>query len=64
MTFDFPVRVACPKGLGVTYPTINRWENGHTKPSPLAMQKIEEMLKHRDLYSQNLNFQENKQFYS
>ena len=50
--------------LGVTYPTINRWENGHTKPSPLAMQKIEEMLKHRDLYSQNLNFQENKQFYS
>jgi transcriptional regulator with XRE-family HTH domain len=50
--------------LGVTYATINRWENGHTKPSPLAMQKIEEMLKHRDLYSQNLNFQENKQFYS
>ncbi|BAY47943.1 XRE family transcriptional regulator [Scytonema sp. HK-05] len=50
--------------LGVTYPTINRWENGHTKPSPLAMQKIEEMLKHRDLYGQNLNFQENKQFYS
>ena len=48
--------------LGVTYPTINRWENGHTKPSPLAMQKIEEMLKHRDLYGQNLNFQENKQF--
>jgi transcriptional regulator with XRE-family HTH domain len=50
--------------LGVTYPTINRWENGRTKPSPLAMQKIEEMLKHRDLYGQNLNFQENKQFYS
>jgi transcriptional regulator with XRE-family HTH domain len=50
--------------LGVTYPTINRWENGHTKPSPLAMQKIEEMLKHRDLYGQNLNFQENKQFSS
>ncbi len=50
--------------LGVTCPTINRWENGRTKPSPLAMQKIEEMLKHRDLYGQNLNFQENKQFYS
>jgi transcriptional regulator with XRE-family HTH domain len=50
--------------LGVTYPTINRWENGRTKPSPLAMQKIEEMLKHRDLYGQNLNFQENKQLSS
>ena len=31
--------------LGVTYPTINRWENGHTKPSPLAMQKILKMLR-------------------
>ncbi len=31
--------------LGVTYPTINRWENGRAKPSPLAMQKIEDMLR-------------------
>jgi putative transcriptional regulator len=30
--------------LGVTFPTINRWENGRAKPSPLAMQKIEEFL--------------------
>lgn len=30
--------------LGVTFPTINRWENGRAKPSPLAMQKIEELL--------------------
>jgi transcriptional regulator with XRE-family HTH domain len=30
--------------LGVTYTTINRWENGHSKPSPLAMEKIEGML--------------------
>ncbi|MEH2316032.1 helix-turn-helix domain-containing protein [Nostoc sp.] len=30
--------------LGVTYSTINRWENGRSKPSPLAMEKIEEML--------------------
>jgi putative transcriptional regulator len=30
--------------LGVTFPTINRWENGRAKPSPLAMQRIEEML--------------------
>jgi transcriptional regulator with XRE-family HTH domain len=31
--------------LGVTYPTINRWENGRAKPSPLALQKIEELLR-------------------
>ena len=30
--------------LGVTYPTINRWENGRVKPSPLAMEKIERLL--------------------
>lgn len=31
--------------LGVTFPTINRWENGRAKPSPLAMQRIEEFLR-------------------
>ena len=31
--------------LGVTFPTINRWENGRVKPSPLAVQQIEELLK-------------------
>ena len=31
--------------LGVTFLTINRWENGRAKPSPLAMQKIEELLR-------------------
>lgn len=30
--------------LGVTYSSVNRWENGRSKPSPLAMQKISEML--------------------
>jgi len=30
--------------LGVTYSTINRWENGHTKPLPMAMKQIEAML--------------------
>ena len=30
--------------LGVTYTTINGWENGRSKPSPLAMEKIERML--------------------
>ncbi|HCO92862.1 MAG TPA: transcriptional regulator [Phycisphaerales bacterium] len=31
--------------LGVTFPTINRWENSRAKPSPLAMQKIVELLR-------------------
>lgn len=31
--------------LGVTLPTINRWENGRAKPSPLAMQRVEELLR-------------------
>ena len=31
--------------LGVTFPTINRWENDRAKPSPLAVQRIEELLR-------------------
>ena len=30
--------------LGVTCLTINRWENGRSKHSPLAMEKVEGML--------------------
>nr|WP_088889368.1 helix-turn-helix transcriptional regulator [Leptolyngbya ohadii] len=26
--------------LGVTYETVNRWENGHIQPSPLALKQI------------------------
>jgi DNA-binding transcriptional regulator YiaG len=29
--------------LGVTFPTINRWENGHAHPSPLALRQIENL---------------------
>lgn len=29
--------------LGVTFPTINRWENGRAKPSPLALARIREL---------------------
>ena len=29
--------------VGVTYSTVNRWENDKAKPSPLALQKIEEL---------------------
>ncbi|MBW4661070.1 MAG: helix-turn-helix domain-containing protein [Drouetiella hepatica Uher 2000/2452] len=31
--------------LGVSFPTVNRWENKHAKPSPLAMEKIEALAK-------------------
>ena len=31
--------------LGVTFPTINRWENERAKPSPLALEKIESLLR-------------------
>ena len=31
--------------LGVTFPTINRWENDRAKPSPLALEKIETLLR-------------------
>ena len=30
--------------LGVTLPTINRWENGKAKPSPLALKQVEGLL--------------------
>jgi putative transcriptional regulator len=31
--------------VGVTFSTINRWENNRTKPSPLALQRIKELHK-------------------
>jgi len=30
--------------LGVSFPTINRWENGRSRPSPLALKQIEDLL--------------------
>ena len=31
--------------VGVTFSTVNRWENGKGRPSPLAMLRIEELHK-------------------
>jgi len=31
--------------LGVAFPTINRWENGRARPSPLALQQIKGLLR-------------------
>ncbi len=30
--------------LGVSFPTVNRWENKKTKSSPLATQKLQKFL--------------------
>ncbi|MHC5770768.1 MAG: helix-turn-helix domain-containing protein [Nostoc sp.] len=40
--------------LGVTYTTINRWENGRSKPSSLAMEKIEQKLDEMGTQGQDL----------
>lgn len=29
--------------VGVTWSTVNRWENGRGKPSPLAMRQINDL---------------------
>ncbi len=34
--------------IGVTFPTINRWENGHATPSPLALKQIDLLLNQMD----------------
>lgn len=30
--------------LGVSFQSINRWENGRTKPLPIALKQIEQLL--------------------
>lgn len=32
------------KKIGVAFSTINRWENGHMQPSPLALKQIKTIL--------------------
>ena len=31
--------------VGVTFSTVNRWESGKSKPSPLALRRIEDFTK-------------------
>lgn len=40
--------------LGVTCSSVNRWENGRSKPLPLAMRKIEEVLRLRGDHGKDL----------
>jgi putative transcriptional regulator len=34
---------AMAESLGVSFATVNRWENGWTKPSQLAVRQIEQL---------------------
>lgn len=42
--------------LGVSFPTVNRWENQKAKPSPLAIQNLQKLFsnyKRKDRLKQN-----------
>lgn len=39
------------RGLGVSLNTVQRWESGKTRPSPLAMEKLQAWL--NDTFDQN-----------
>ncbi len=43
--------------LGVSFRTVNRWENRHAVPSALALKQIEELL-HRMSHSSNVTVRE------
>lgn len=38
---------------GVTFSTINRWENGHAAPSRLASKGLDEIKKNPNLYKKS-----------
>lgn len=39
------------KKLGVSFTSVNRWENGQTKPSKLAKKQIVNLMEHLSDYS-------------
>lgn len=49
--------------LGVSFTSVNRWENGQTNPSPLARRQIEELFenKTKGKSSHSQAYNENKQ---
>ena len=44
---------AMAEALGVSFATVNRWENGWTSPSKLALRQIEVLCKEHRLASIN-----------
>lgn len=45
------------KKLGVSFASVNRWENGQTKPSKLARRQIMSLIEHISEYSTLANLQ-------
>lgn len=43
------------KKLGVSFTSVNRWENGQTKPSKLARRQIMNLLEHIMEYATSAN---------
>jgi len=41
--------------LGITVATVNRWENGHAKPSKLARRAIERLVQYRQAAASSAN---------
>lgn len=35
--------------LGVSFPSVNRWENGHYEPTIIAKVKLEELFKENNI---------------
>ena len=42
-------QTALAKAIGVSFPTINRWENGHTIPNLVLQAKFEDFCKENDI---------------
>jgi putative transcriptional regulator len=53
-------QVQLARELGVAYETINRWENGHMNPSPLALRQIRAVITNLSLSSSTKARQESK----
>lgn len=47
-------QVQLAESLGVAYATINRWENGHIQPSPLALKQIRGLIDELSCSSSNV----------
>ena len=42
-------QTALAKAIGVSFPTINRWENGHTIPNLVLQAKFEDFCKENNI---------------
>lgn len=42
-------QTALARAIGVSFPTINRWENGHTIPNLVLQAKFEDFCKENDI---------------